>query len=261
LINSGSGSFTPNLLPDQLSGFAELHAGDVDLDGKVDLLAASWDTGYDTVYVDYSNGNGSFTPVNISTSYNYGFPHSLVVADFNNDGIEDVAGYTDTDLYGSADYGFDVYTGKGGRSGFNTPLHFADNVTASPRGGFAAGFIDKNGTKDIAEIDPAGLAVFLNTTTTTKDPCSYPIATGIHNCGPANGSSGLAKVHILDSYKALAQPALRIEFWADGHKLFQEYSDRLDTYVTLAKGAHQLSVVGVDATGKYVKSNTTYTVK
>jgi hypothetical protein len=261
LINSGSGTFAPNLLPDQISGFGELHSADVDLDGKVDLLLSSWDTGSDAVYVDYSNGNGRFTQVNISTSYNYGFPHNIVVGDFNNDGVEDVAGYTDQDLYGNPDYGFDVYTGKGGRTGFNTPMHFADNVTASPRGGFAAGFVNQNGTKDIAMIDPTSLAIFLNTTATTKDPCSYPTKTGIHNCGPANGSSGPAKVHILDSYRASAQPALRIEFWSDGHKLFQEYSDRLDTYVTLATGTHQLSVVGVDATGKYIKSNTTYTVK
>src|SRR4030081_21551 len=136
LINSGSGTFAPNLLPDQLSGFAELHAADVDLDGKVDLLLSSWATGFDAVYVDYSNGNGSFTQVNISTSYNYGFPHNIVVGDFNNDAIEDVAGYTDQDLYGSPDYGFDVYTGKGGRTGFNTPIHFPETVTHSPRGGF-----------------------------------------------------------------------------------------------------------------------------
>lgn len=42
--------------------------------------------------------------------------------------------------------------------------------------------------------------------------------------------------------------------------MFQEYSDLLNIYVTLSSGAHQLSVVGVDATGKYIKSNTTYTV-
>jgi FG-GAP-like repeat len=262
LINSNSGAYAPNLLPEQISGFVELHSADLDLDGKVDLLVSSWSTGFDSVYVDYSNGSGSFTQVYINNDLtSYGPPHQILVGDFNNDGIEDIAGYTDQDLYGGADYGFDVYTGKGGRTGFNTPAHFADNVTASPRGGFAAGFIDQNGTKDIAMIDPTGLAIFLNTTATTKDPCAYPTNTGIHNCGPLNGSSGPARVHVLDAYKASAQPALRIEFWADGHKLFQEYSDLLNTYVTLTAGTHQLSVVGVDATGKYVKSNTTYTVK
>jgi hypothetical protein len=182
------------------------------------------------------------------------------VGDFNNDAIEDVAGYTDQDLFGNSDYGFDVYTGKGSRTGFNAPVHFADDTTASPRGGFAAGFLDANGTRDIALVDSTSLAIFLNTTSTTKDPCTYPSKTGIHNCSPRNGSSGPAKVHVLDAYKVSAQPAQRIEFWVDGHKVFQEYSDLLNTYVTLSSGAHQLSVVGVDATGKYIKSNTTYTV-
>jgi hypothetical protein len=131
----------------------------------------------------------------------------------------------------------------------------------SLRGGFAAGFFDKNGTKDIALVDATGLAVFPNTTSTANDPCAYPTATGLHNCLPANGGSGTSPVHVLDSYKASAQPALRIELWVDGHKVFQEYGDLLNRYVTMAPGTHQLSVVGVDGTGKYVKSNTTFTVK
>jgi hypothetical protein len=50
-------------------------------------------------------------------------------------------------------------------------------------------------------------------------------------------------------------------FWVDGKKLLQEYRDLLNKNVTLSVGTHQLSVVGVDATGKYIKTNTTYTVK
>ncbi len=84
---------------------------------------------------------------------------------------------------------------------------------------------------------------------------------GLHNCGPANGSSGLATIHMRDSYRASIQPAQRIAFWVDGKKLFQEYQDLLNANVTLSVGTRQLSVVGVDATGKYIKSNTTYTVK
>jgi len=260
LTNSGS-SFAPTLLPDQVSGYDELAAADVDLDGKVDLLVSSVGNDYDSVYVDYSNGGGTFTQVYVNSDLtSFGFPHHLIVGDFNNDGIEDIAGYTDQDLQFNPDYGFDVYTGKGGRAGFNTPVHFADDTTASPRGGFGAGFLDLNGTKDVALIDSTSLAIFLNTTATTQDPCAYPAKSGIHNCSPRNGGSGPAKIHVLDAYKASAQPAQRIEFWVDGKKVFQEYADLLNTYVTLSSGTHQLSVVGVDATGKYVKSNTTYTV-
>ncbi|HEY1946600.1 MAG TPA: VCBS repeat-containing protein [Bryobacteraceae bacterium] len=262
LINTGSGSsFTPNLLNDQVSYTAELDAADVDLDGKVDLLVSTAGGGTAAAFVEYSNGNNSFTQV-FFDDYDPGSgqPLHMVVGDFNNDGIEDIAGYTQIAPDGVTVYGFDVYTGKGGRS-FNPAVHIADNTNVSPRGGFAAGFIDQNGTKDIALVDTTGLAIFLNTTSTAKDPCSYLTTVGIHNCGPANGSSGAATIHVLDSYRSSVQPAARIEFWADGKKLFQEYQDFLSTYVTLSKGTHQLSVVGVDATGKYIKSNTTYTVQ
>jgi hypothetical protein len=262
LINTGTGSsFTPNLLNDQVSYTAELDAADVDLDGKVDLLVSTAGGGTAAAFVEYSNGNNSFTQV-FFDDYAPGSaqPQHLVVGDFNNDGIEDIAGYTQIAPDGVAVYGFDVYTGKGGRS-FNAPVHVADNTNVSSRGGFAAGFIDQNGTKDIASVDATGLAIFLNTTSTAKDPCSYPNTPGLHNCGPANGSSGPATIHVLDAYRAAVQPALRIEFWVDGKKVFQEYQDLLNTNVTLSKGTHQLSVVGVDATGKYIKSDTTYTAQ
>lgn len=263
LINNGKGtSFTANLLSDQISYTGELDAADVDLDGKVDLLVSTSGGAYGyEAFVEYSNGDNSFTQVAFTASSdNVAAPQHLVVGDFNNDGIEDIAGYTDTATDQNPVYGFDVYTGKGGRSGFNQPVHFADNTSSSPRGGFAAGFINQNGTKDIALVDSTSLAVFLNTTSTSKDPCSYDSGVGLHNCGPANNSSGPATIHVLDAYRASVQPALRIEFWADGKKLFQEYADLLNTSVTLSVGTHQLSVVGVDATGETTKSNTTYTV-
>jgi hypothetical protein len=260
LTNTGSG-FTPNLLADQLSGNDEIDSADVDLDGKVDLLVAETGNGYETAYVDYSNGDGSFTSVDFNSDLlSVAAPQHMLVADFNNDGIEDIAGYTDQDLLGDPDYGFDVYTGKGGRSGFNAPVHFADDTNASPRGGFSAGFIDANATKDVALVDSTSFAIFANTTPTSGDPCTYPSGTGLHNCGPANGSSGPATIHVLDSYRAAVQPAQRIEFWVDGQKVFQEYADLLNTTVTLSAGTHQLSVVGVDATGQFIKSNTSYTV-
>ncbi|HUA15785.1 MAG TPA: VCBS repeat-containing protein [Verrucomicrobiae bacterium] len=261
LMNAHS-TITPYLVPNQIGGNATLSAADVDLDGKADLLVSAVGNGFGEAYVEYSNGGGSFTQVYLNDDRtSAGLPNTLLVGDFNSDGIEDVATYTDTDAAGNPDYGFDIYTGKGGRSGFNAPAHFADNTNVSLRGGFAAGFLNADGTRDVALIDGTSLAVFLNTTSTAKDPCAYPSGTGLHNCGPRNGGSGPASIQVLDAYKASAQPALRIEFWADGHKLFQEYGDLLNTTWTLSAGTHHLSVVGVDATGKYIKSNTTYTAE
>ena len=133
LINSGTGSgFTPNLLTNQASGCCELDAADVDLDGKVDLLVSPSVRGSTTAFVEYSNGNNSFTQVYFNDALvSSGQPQHLVVGDFDNDGIEGLAGFTDILPDGTPDYGFDVYTGKGGRSGLNAPVHFADSTGVS----------------------------------------------------------------------------------------------------------------------------------
>lgn len=262
LKNNGNNSFTPLLLNDVVGGSGQIFSADVDLDGKVDLLVDSNAGGNGaSAFVEYSNGNGSFTPVFVDdNNASAGAPLTLLVGDFNNDDIEDIAVLTDSFLYGGADQGFDVYTGKGGRSGFNDPAHFADNTTVSPRGGFAAAFFDKNGKRDVALVDATGLSVFLNTTGTSGDPCTFPAGIGLHRCLPAGGGSGTSPVHVLATYKAAAQPVLRIEVWVDGKKVFQDYSDVVNTSVSLAPGKHQFSIVGVDATGKFVKANSTYTV-
>lgn len=262
LKNNGNNSFTPLLLNDVVSGSGQLFSADVDLDGKVDLLVDSNAGGNGaSAWVEYSNGNGSFTPVSIDdNNASAGAPLTLLVGDFNNDDIEDIAALTDSLLYGGADQGFDVYTGKSSRSGFNGPVHFADNTTVSPRGGFAAAYFDKNGKRDVALDDANGLSIFFNTTGTTGDPCTFPAGVGLHRCLPAAGGSGPSPVHVLATYKAAVQPAQRIEVWVDGKKVFQDYSDIVNKSLSLAAGKHQLSIVGVDATGKFVKANSTYTV-
>jgi hypothetical protein len=80
LINSGAGIYTPNLLPDVVNNFTQLTAADVDLDGKVDLVVFSEGAFYSAeAYVDYSNGNGSFSQVFMDDyQSSYGVPQSLV---------------------------------------------------------------------------------------------------------------------------------------------------------------------------------------
>ncbi len=264
LTNNGNNTFTANLVADQFSESDQLYAADVDLDGKVDLLVTEVNSasGVNDITVEYSNGNGSFTGVMANSTFgSSGFPVSLAVGDFNNDAIEDVADLTEI-VSGSLDNenGFDVYLGQGGRSALNYSAHYADIANASERGGFAAAFFDQNGTRDVAMTDTSGLSVFLNTTSTSKDPCPYLTGTGLNVCLPAKSGTGPSPVQVLASYKAAVQPAQRIEVWADGKKLFQEYGDLLNNSVALSTGTHSISVVGVDATGKYVTTNETYTV-
>ncbi len=257
LTNNNNNSFTPNLLADQISGTGQMTTADVDLDGKLDMVVRSVAGNYgDELFVEYSNGGGNFTKVDAEDSApNLGMPETVVVGDFNNDDIEDLATLTDQTLALNPDMGFDVYLGKGGRNGFSGPTHVADNTTVSPRGGFASAFLDKNGTRDVTLDDANGLSVFLNTTSTTGDPCAYVSGSGLHTCLPANNGSGTSPVHFLATYKAAIQPAQRIEVWADGKKAFQDYGDLLNTSLTLSPGTHQLVFVGVDATGNYVKSS------
>lgn len=87
LLNDGTGIFgTP--VPYQIAGAGnDLAIADFDLDGKVDIIAATINAG--TFSFFKGDGNGAFArvvPINVPA-----FPRSTVVADFNGDGKPDIA--------------------------------------------------------------------------------------------------------------------------------------------------------------------------
>jgi len=246
------------------SGTASLRAVDVDNDGKADIVNSYYGCYHEPctgVSIYYSNGNGTFQQVDVISGFgDGGDPFDAVVADLNNDGINDIAspvqGGFDPVSNAPVQNGIAVYTGKGGRSGFNAPVYFASNGTDVPRT-IGAGFLRAQTRKDVV-IDSGSvnnIAVFRNTASVAAEPCQYPVLPAIHYCGPANGSTVTGPgVNFSATARGASGPVNRLELWVDGHKLFQTFGDRLNRSQTLSKGTHAATVVEVDSAGALIKT-------
>ncbi len=91
LLGTGGGKFTEAASSPATPGFAPtfVAVGDFNEDGKADLAVAN--NGNNTVTIQLGNGDGTFTqaagsPMQVGTS-----PYSIVVGDFDGDGIPDLA--------------------------------------------------------------------------------------------------------------------------------------------------------------------------
>ena len=95
LLGNGDGTFRPGPAliipnPTQVGGPV---AGDVNEDGKQDLIYAAYEGGFMGIATMFGNGDGSFQPAvfTLSTASTKAFGSPVVIADFNGDGIPDVA--------------------------------------------------------------------------------------------------------------------------------------------------------------------------
>ena len=244
------------------TGTWTLHAVDVDNDGKADLVTTYFGchTPCTGVNVFYSNGDGRFQEVfAFEGGGEGGDPYDAVVADINNDGINDIvspveSGY-DPITNTPVSNGIAVYIGKGGRSGFKNPVFFSSGGGDSPRV-IGGGFFRAQTRKDIVADDGSAnhIVEFRNTTSVAGEPCAYPVSPAVHYCGPANGSTVVGpNVTFTATARAQNGPVNRIELWIDGHKMFQTFNDRLLRAQALAKGVHSAAVVEVDSAGKLIK--------
>lgn len=263
LINTGSG-FTPSQINLETSGAGFLQSADIDSDGRSDFYFSFLGChepcgGIDVIY---GNADGTFQGVgvvNLQEDQGGGnFPHGVTAGDFNNDGIMDFAAAVDVNF--PINPGVDFYLGRGGRNGFAAPIHFD-----SPNGAtslVATGFVNHNGQKDILVTDGGDFIPMVNTTGFANDPCPYPADPGISFCLPAAGGTALGPARFVGSFHAQTQPANRIELWVDGKKQLQTSNDRIDARVALPTGTHSATLVGVSATGKFIKSPVhTFTVQ
>ena len=270
----------PHASSKYIIGTMNLHAVDVDNDGRADLVGTFWDgfpVAYDPtpisvpchscpygVEVLYSNGDGTFAPLNINLEGGtFDPPYDTVVADINNDGINDLV--TGFGWGGIGTAGFEVLEGKGGRAGFKAPTKFFKATQPYViEMGIGAGLFRAQPSKDIiAVLDLDDLEEFRNTTSFSAEPCPYPATPALHYCGPANGSTVTGTdVTFHATARAASGPVSRLELWVDGHKLFQAYSDRMIRVQPLSKGKHAATIVEVDSAGSLIKSRIlTFTVK
>jgi hypothetical protein len=246
---------------------------DIDGDGRADIEVLDGGNEHygdccgTSIYIFFPNADGTFTQkvINETAAVNSYLLGDLVVADLNGDGRLDLAAPGLNYYAGQDDIGYQnllFWYGKGGRN-FTYTMNGDSQLivgNGAALNGLVSGFFTGDNKKDlIAAANRAGMWWLTNTTSPWADTCSYPTTVAIHFCSPG-GSSGTS-VHVIASSHTRVQPLLRMELWVDGHKRSQVTNDRLDTRVTLPVGTHSITVVSVDATGRYIKSSRSVTVQ
>jgi hypothetical protein len=170
---NGDGTFQPPVSPPSLDGFIASFTGDVNNDGKADLIAGGCEDC--SHFVELGNGDGTFTPVccipptGLSGAYNI-----LFIADFNGDGNIDFLGANANTFAPFVSMGNgDGTFGSGG--GF-LPGFYGEFGVANPLWPFLAADVSGDGIPDIICLGPdSGLAVMLNM---TAAPADFSIGVG-----------------------------------------------------------------------------------
>jgi hypothetical protein len=142
-LGTGGGLFGAPTVINPVPGAGSIAAGDFNGDGIPDLLTVnSTVDNHASIGVLSGNGDGTFRPP-VSSALTQGGLGPAVVADFNGDGILDVAAVNPS---GNA---VSVFLGNGDGT-FRAPLGFA--VGSGPRG-LAAGDFNGDGFPDLATAD------------------------------------------------------------------------------------------------------------
>lgn len=255
-------------------GALSLTAADIDGDGITDLIIP-WHgcytpcVGVTVLYMDKNFSVAKSVELNVLNDYYGPIPAQVVVGDFNNDGITDIAGYSHGGLdqnQNAVPDSIDVWTGAGNRT-FNNPKYYNQSPIVENDGyggGYtAAGFLTSYPGRNLIVPESSvgsDSQVWKNSTTETHDPCPYPTAaSGIHVCKPAEDSPR-GTVQFLASARSSVQPLNRIELWVDGTKEVQIFADRLHFELPLANGKHTASFFEVGASGLKTEKRVEFTV-
>jgi hypothetical protein len=148
LLGNGDGTFkTLDLIPTTVGAIDFITAGDLNGDGKLDLVVSGWNN--DQLAILIGKGDGTFT---VGTSVSAPHPEASVIGDFNGDGKMDIAV-----IDGNAVGGVTILVGKG--NGTFSP------AASVPAPGDAAGIVTGNfngdNKADLAIADSDGVAIAL----------------------------------------------------------------------------------------------------
>jgi hypothetical protein len=232
---------------------------DLDGDGKSDLIGVPFDfsingyTYYKNVNFLRGNSNRTFTAQDIPLSQCNAGNANAVAADFNGDGINDLAVLEASDCNGNQSYTVDVLLGKAdGTYGPEQAVYTTSQVEVLG-GELSVRRVNRDSKPDlqltgIAFDNTSGITFFLTNTTPGNFPaCSPPNrATGITLCSPTSEVAATSPVKF-GVGAANQTPGRKVEVWIDGKKAgenlkgWSHYSF-LDAKYALAPGSHTVTV-------------------
>lgn len=166
LLNDGDRTFTPGQTLAVEEGLRCISAGDLDLDGDIDLVSANWWNRELVVYE--GDGDGSFLE---AATYSAGSCVYLLVADINGD--------SDGDLVLSTSRSFSVFLGAGGGG----MRHAAEYLRDYPCRGAAVADLDGDAVADLAVANGTmdSISVLLGTGNGTfGDPADYAVGETVY---------------------------------------------------------------------------------
>jgi hypothetical protein len=161
LLGQGDGTFVPSVLPEWFERMPSIVTGDLNGDGKLDLVTTEvwfgyydYDSDISRVSVMLGNGDGTFARVGVGSTFEGGV-YPLALADLDGDGNADMVASVFPGGYGS---GVSVVIFRGNGDGtLQAPREFD---IGDFRSAFAADF-NADGNGDLTSTGGAGLAVRL----------------------------------------------------------------------------------------------------
>jgi len=230
---------------------------DLNRDGKSDLIGIPFDfsingnTYYKNVHVLLGNANRTFTAQDIPLTQCGAGNANPVSADFNGDGINDLAVVEGSDCNGDGPYTIDVLLGKS--DGTYQPEQSVYSTTAAEAIGSQLHVLRANrDSKPDLEfsgvVGNSGTNVLLTNTTPGNFPaCSPPNrGVGITLCHPTSEVAATSPVKF--SIGAANQtPGRKVEVWIDGKKASENlkgwsHYSFLDDKYSIAPGSHTVTV-------------------
>jgi hypothetical protein len=272
----GDGNFTLTS-NDQDGDILNLTAADVNGDGISDLIGTAVafsddeDEKLGQLPVYYGQSNGFVQGWIDLQQYGVG---QVAVADFNGDGIPDIAVFeTDCDAVSSgctltSAATMHVISANNGGTGFDVPV---TGVESGPGSLFALrGNLDTKA--DLLFTNPTSkstpIFTLLNTTTGNFPTCAAPnTAVGIAQCSPTASSTVTSPVNFSVG-AAASQPIRKIDVWVDRKKQFEQFAGAffsnyafLNASLPIAAGSHRVSVIAYGWDNSQVSKTSTIDVK